>query len=115
MELWVRSQDKMSLIAPECIQYIFIEGGNTHYIIGSGVNLGVYDSKERCLEILDEIQKIITDSNKTLVTLENELDVRDYDELLYELEKGKIAFVNNAQNAQVFPLQANIVYEMPEK
>lgn len=59
MTLWVRSQNKMSLISPNCVQYISIDGENTHCIIGSGVDLGIYDSKERCLEVLDEIQKIL--------------------------------------------------------
>ena len=55
MELWIRSQNKGSLIKVEML-------GNTDGIIHSylGINktiLGEYKSSERALEVLDEIQE----------------------------------------------------------
>lgn len=61
MDLWIRSQDKMALAKYDLLilehfpnnenKYIFIAD---HY-----KNMGVYKSKERALEILDEIQNIL--------------------------------------------------------
>lgn len=64
MELWVRSQDKERLLK---IISIFVEYNgdvnpniHTHSIIGNNcVNLGIYNTKERALEVLDEIQNKI--------------------------------------------------------
>ena len=69
MELWVRSQDKGSLVKVDNLyvsigNYIcyYVEKGkevpNTYYR-PSG-ELGRYATKERALEVLDEIQKYIT-------------------------------------------------------
>ena len=67
MELWIRSQDKETLIK---IENISIDSEN--YIIGNLISddnksicdywrLGHYKTKERALEVLDEIQRLITD------------------------------------------------------
>jgi len=69
MKMWVRSQNKEKLVSFE--EYEFKdtssweqeqEGNSTYCIFGhrnSGdrVVLGVYTSEERCIEILDEMQK----------------------------------------------------------
>ena len=68
MELWVRSQDKMNLVQIKQISlnyennkqiianYIpdFFENSGAYYEL-----LGTYETKERALEVLDEIQKYI--------------------------------------------------------
>lgn len=60
MELWIRSQDKNILC--EAIHFelsssgLSILGQNKAYY---GVVLGRYKSKERALEVLDEIQKLL--------------------------------------------------------
>lgn len=58
MELWIRSQDKMALskfdlliLEKEVKGYMFIAD---HY-----KNMGVYSTKERALEVLDDIQKLL--------------------------------------------------------
>ena len=69
MELWVRSQDKNNL---KKVNNIYVEHitkdydswvGNIHcqpYVITSdNGNLGFYGTKERALEVLDEIQNSI--------------------------------------------------------
>ena len=58
MELWIRSQDKTELVKVNNLanidyRIVFINNGNGR------VTLGTYKSKERALEVLDEIQKII--------------------------------------------------------
>ena len=61
MDLWIRSQDREILTK---IDYVYLEtsngkeilGGN-HYMINK--HLGTYKTKERALEVLDEIQNSI--------------------------------------------------------
>jgi glutamate dehydrogenase/leucine dehydrogenase len=61
MELWIRSQNKGALIKVEML-------GNTDGVIKSylGQNqtiLGEYKSNKRAVEVLDEIQKVISTYN----------------------------------------------------
>lgn len=76
MELWIRSQDRMALAKFDlCVleqyegKYMFIAD---HY-----KNMGTYKSKERVLEVLDEIQKKINlinlghDFGSPMIDLEN--------------------------------------------
>ena len=63
MELWIRSQDREVLML---INTITIASDELGVIIGYGidktmkVNLATYKTKERALEVLDEIQKLLT-------------------------------------------------------
>lgn len=63
MELWIRSQDKKRLIKINSLEYV--EYQDVHSINGYYINevdnydLGVYKSKKRALEVLDEIQSKI--------------------------------------------------------
>ena len=68
MNLWVRSQDKESLTKVSNVQYTYKKGDlytdvrEKHYIGTYYDNLkilGTYKSKERALEVLDEIQNYI--------------------------------------------------------
>ncbi len=70
MDLWVRSQDKETLLKVDYL-YIPISRDKEHFGIytKNGVRdeyLGVYKTKERVLEVLDEIQRhlvVINDKN----------------------------------------------------
>ena len=63
MELWIRSQDKTRLVKVCSLEYG--EYNEIYYINGYCVNeidnydLGTYKTKERALEVLDEIQKYL--------------------------------------------------------
>lgn len=113
MELWIRSQDRESLVKADNLyvsvgNYIcyYVEKGkevpNTYYR-PSG-ELGRYETKERALEILDEIQNIL--KPKMIVNT-------------YKVEQAKLCdgtqFIQpmlddiQVQNATTY------VYEMPEK
>jgi ABC-type sugar transport system ATPase subunit len=71
MELWVRSQDKEILLNIKGIQYqncklVENETVEANILIGfynyyDNEILGEYETKERALEVLDEIQRLITD------------------------------------------------------
>ena len=98
MELWIRSQDKMALAKFDlCIlekypdKYIFIAD---HY-----KNMGTYSTKERALEVLDEIQnllrpqiifksgKIIGGFNDTIISSEHEVETQELSTYVYEMPK----------------------------
>ena len=62
MELWIRSRDKMKLTRVIDIGIFEEQEGYTIYYDDSIDNmLGTYATKERALEVLDEIQRLITD------------------------------------------------------
>ncbi len=96
MDLWIRSQDKEALAKISNVQYSFIN--NTHYIGTYYDNLeilGTYKTKERALEVLDEIQNAILG----IITLE-------------EIEKQEVK--NYTGIATISQKSENIVYEMPK-
>lgn len=60
MELWVRSQDKECLTNISNIQYVYknnMHGLGTYY--DNLKILGTYKTKERAIEVLDEIQSLL--------------------------------------------------------
>ena len=64
MELWIRGQDKEILTKYDCLS-LKKYGVFPNYIIvahigNNIIDLGIYKSKERALEVLDEIQKYLT-------------------------------------------------------
>ena len=64
MELWIRIQDKDALRKINTGLYLredlsdYAEG-NVWFIVSSGDKLGEYKTKERALEVLDEIQNFM--------------------------------------------------------
>ena len=57
MELWFRSQDKCTL---EKITYLSVGGTYRNEILADDCcSIGKYKSKERALEVLDEIQQLL--------------------------------------------------------
>lgn len=58
MDLWIRSQDRESITKISNIQYSF---SNKLHVLGTYYDnlkvLGIYESKNRALEVLDEIQQ----------------------------------------------------------
>lgn len=80
MELWIRSQDKTRLGKIELIEYQEDDYG--FYLFGwkdkfEGTRLATYKSKERALEVLDEIQDKIL--NGAFATIQNGLgETKDF-------------------------------------
>lgn len=85
MELWVRSQDKEILLKVNELEIetnmIIAFDGNTYQC------LGTYKSKERALEILDEIQEYINNncefiehkSHTNMGTYTNKIETKVYE------------------------------------
>lgn len=119
MELWVRSQDKALLCQAKLLdtqEFVpIIRTGNKKAenlapvwgIVNGANTLGCYATKERCLEILDEIQKLLIENSDPLVLLENNIDNSD-------IQDGAIIECSPKEKAKVFQKSA-LVYEMPEK
>ena len=61
--MWIRTQDKETLLNVNCID-VYNLNKNEWIIEACGNDLGTYNSKERALEVLDEIQKKINDIKK---------------------------------------------------
>lgn len=57
MDLWIRSQDKKKLIKVNEIKIESVIDGNS-FIYSDTTDLGTYETKERALEVLDEIQNL---------------------------------------------------------
>lgn len=108
MELWIRSQDKTTLI--KSYEIYIAEYGEGSYVIRakrSSHILGTYNSFERALEVLDEIQNKLKNEDNDLI---NKLKI---------LEKTPIINCSNNDeceiNINIELLKNMIIYEMPEK
>ena len=107
MEIWIRSQDKEILTLAEHLD-IYNAGVEEQCwaIEESGTDLGTYKTKERALEVLDEIQNIL----KPKCILDSSSIKPDGDSWV---ENGIIMQKYNA-NARVEEL-STYVYEMPKE
>lgn len=99
MELWIRSQDKESLVKLNgSIGYFYDDIENEHGIGSHGYTLGVYESKERALEVLTEIQRIIYPKEYINFNLKIK-------------NKSKTEVIKDHYSSYL----SSYVYEMPEK
>ena len=66
MELWVRSQDKKRLISVTNLYIPISRNGEDFsiYTFDTDVELGIYKTEERALEVLDEIEDEMRRSKK---------------------------------------------------
>lgn len=109
MELWVRSQDKDILM-----KVVVLEANDDNSIYTTNrntlVRLGKYKTKERALEILDEIQKLLIPRG-----------IIKYNSLLHQedIEKLRNCFNNNYivtdKNVELLQQFETLVYEMPKE
>jgi hypothetical protein len=57
MELWIRSQDRHKILK---VNEVYVcKHENNHVYADGGIELGEYVTKQRALEVLDEIQKYL--------------------------------------------------------
>jgi len=105
MELWIRSQDKMVLRKVEAIGIYNHHDGNCSISLGF-TDFGYY-KKERALEILDEIQKLL----KPIIT------TTEYECKCKEDLKNKMKFnlgIAPTTKTEIKELSC-VVYEMPKE
>ena len=89
MELWIRSQEKSALCK---VNYVYVSNNS---IYCNKDFLGTYQTKERALEVLDEIQGKITQNEclKSMITKLNNIKGEEekigklFKETIYEMPK----------------------------
>lgn len=90
MNLWVRSQDKENSIPiknPICVydnKIIYKESAS--YVI----TIGEYKTKERALEVLDEIQRTIAKNQSLISLMHNFTDLKGNEECVAQMFKDMI-------------------------
>ena len=96
MELWIRSQDKERLIKCKSIDLDDHSMYCEIWVNGYDALIGEYTTKERALQVLDEIQGRITSNECLKIMFPKVTDIRGYEEKFGELFK-------------------EMIYEMPEE
>lgn len=114
MNLWIRSQDKERLIKPidfyieETIDYVNKYNEFDIYALNlanADIRVGTYKTKERALEVLDEIEKLI----KPITIFHN---VQADKSTIEKIKETGYYMVNN--DARVEQI-SQVFYQMPEK
>ena len=110
MELWIRSQNKLSLTK---VNSVVIDYNNQKKLVANYMEfngsedytpLGEYDTEERALEVLDEIQNIL---KPQLLVRRNDDNGK---ELLGALQKGVTQKLD-----MEFKELSTYIYEMPKE
>lgn len=102
MELWIRSQNKENLSMAKNIKLDKYIGDKENTIITNDYfEVGKYKSKERALEVLDEIQK----------TLKPQLIIKDSGKIIGSFED---TIIREGTTYELKEL-STYVYEMPEE
>lgn len=126
MELWIRSADREHFTEAHGIDYnmncivdsMTEEERYCHKIVDDrGKVLGIYETKERCLEIIDEIQKLLEVADPTKAFLNIECDgLLGYDEVKEIIKMARTEKVGYVPNGKVELIMPNVItYQMPEK
>lgn len=122
MEIWIRSQDKTKLVKVESVYYEEFETDldgygsydTSHEIWYSKKNedysIGVYKSKERCLEIIDEIQSLLCD-----FILATNVDGADALNLKKRGVQGINCYDPHTSPEIKYYERSSMVYEMPKE
>lgn len=98
MELWIRSQDKKKL---HSVKHLELDNNETGIFIADTYTLlGKYATKERALEVLDEIEKVL----HPFVYLDNGIITDSSNGMIYRDKKTN----------QLIEF-STYVYEMPEE
>lgn len=78
MELWIRSQDRKKLIKVDEVKIETVKEGNT-FIYSHATDLGTYKTKERALEVLEEINRHIEELYNCKYGIEYDLSQFTYE------------------------------------
>lgn len=123
MKLWIRSQDKEILCKCDDIAYRELNKGNDNEcsIVGyfnkndDYEQLGIYKSKERALEVLDEIQNLM--KSQYIVEFDDNNNPREQLELTkWYKDKYTGEFIPQPGFIKIKPINSNtLVYEMPKE
>lgn len=85
MELWIRSQDKEILTK---VNYLEAYGSSTNWwIMGNDNDLGTYKTKERALEVLNEIHQRLIDLQTLEIAPDSYRTIKRNINCVYEMPK----------------------------
>ena len=92
MELWIRSQDRDILTKVEKLELIYdclcSDEVQLIHIDSDKGSLGSYATKERALEVLDEIQKLLMPISEYKQEIDNlTINYKNIDTAIYEMPK----------------------------
>ena len=106
MELWIRSQDKETLRLAQMLDIYdgSVDEDKCFVIEESGVDLGSYKTKERALEVLDEIQELI---KPKIITTQYQCAIEDN-------KKTEFNLIMNPVKTEIQEL-STVVYQMPKE
>ena len=103
MELWIRSQDKTNLMLAKDI---VVSDGNIKVYKDTELctTVAMYKTKERALEVLDEIQKIL-------------MPMIHYEPIIRKKANYSLSYVQTEQIGSKVEIQelSTYVYEMPKE
>lgn len=105
MELWIRSQNKQCLMKVVKVDLDNDKTGVFCYSYDDMALMGKYRTKERALEILDEIQRILQPR-----LIANVRATKEMEELIGSMSVGKTL----KQDIDIKQL-STVVYEMPKE
>ena len=99
------------------IDCVYLYGNS---VLNNGVSLGDYATKERCLEIIDEIQKLLLSANPKeafmLVDCRNENEFTHISRMIdFARERNFIAFDGTDGTSVQLVQPSVLVYEMPKE
>lgn len=104
MELWIRSQDKNRLFK---VNKVDIDLHLQRIIVNGEFFMGIYKTNERCIEILDEIQKLI---KPIIINTKYNCEIKDGH------NKNEFDLVMQSDESKLEIIQpTTIVYEMPKE
>ena len=125
MKLWIRSADREHFTEAHGIDYnmdcivdsMTEEERYCHKIVDDrGKVLGIYETKERCLEIIDEIQELLKLGNpeNAFMHLHNcNMDYYEIEELIKRVRETKTIITRDADFEIIMP--SDVTYQMPEE
>ena len=100
MELWIRSQDRTTLEKIDTIQ--ICQNPDNTWFFNTGLVIGKYKTKERALEVLDEIQNIL---KPQMIITKPSVKTMSFDGEFVIREKGEA----------IMQELSTYVYEMPKE
>ena len=109
MELWIRNQKKNLLTKTNYVEYSLWD--EQHRIYCNGEVVAIYDSKERALEVIDEIQNIL---QPKVIWREPKTDIK-YDESFIQTLSNDMVIQTTQQVEYDLKQAGQIVYEMPKE
>lgn len=105
MELWIRSQDRERLMKASDLRIAYVKE-KEKWVVEDCDNLGYYSTRERALEVLDEIEEILMPKIKVV---HNKVERKDLDGFRAE-------YIMQPMIEDVQVLEASsYVYKMPKE